>query len=140
MEGVRQGVHWLPKMSEVKYFDVVSCPPKQMLAEIVVAAIGKHHVLDQHPPFKATCDRLLKVPPSKSFLLCILGTLEPSHAVFEKGYIKPLKKLHTKEVVNIQNDGFFDDLPLSNKRGGRLRIGVPVVQTKTKQERKIEEL
>ena len=46
MEGVRQGVHWLPKMSEVKYFDVVSSPSKQMLAEIVVAAIGKLHSID----------------------------------------------------------------------------------------------
>ena len=60
--------------------------------------------------------------------------------MFSKDYIKPLRRTLVKEPIEIQNNGFFDNLPLSKKRGGRLRIGVPVVQTKSKQERKIEEL
>ena len=91
MDGVRQGVHWLPKTSEIRYFDVASTPTKQKLAEIVVQAIDKHHSLVQHPTFKATCDRLHKVPPSTSFLLCILGTIDPKHAIFAKDYRRLLK-------------------------------------------------
>ena len=111
-----------------------------MLAEIVVLTIDKHHPLSQNPTFKATCDRILKMPPSASFLLCLLGTLDPQHSVFGKGYIKPLRRIQIKAAVQVQNDGFFNDLPLSKKRGGRLRIGAPVIQTKSKQERKIDEL
>ena len=73
-------------------------------------------------------------------MLCIIGTLDPYNDVFAKDYIKPLKRTLVKEPIQIQNNGFFDNLLLSKKRGGRLRMGVPVVQTKTKQERKIEEL
>ena len=73
-------------------------------------------------------------------MLCILGTLDPGNAVFSKDYIKPMRRTLVKEPIEIQNNGFFDNLPLSKKRGGRLRIGMPVVQTKSKQERKIEEL
>ena len=73
-------------------------------------------------------------------MLCILGTLDPENAVFSKDYIKPMRRTLVKEPIVIQNNGFFDNLPLSKKRGGRLRIGMPVVQTKSKQERKIEEL
>ena len=60
--------------------------------------------------------------------------------MFRKDYIKPLKRTLVKEPIEIQNNGFFDSLPLSKKRGGRLRIGVPVIQIKSKQERRIEEL
>ena len=73
-------------------------------------------------------------------MLCILGTLDQGNAVFSKDYIKPMRRTLVKEPIVIQNNGFFDNLPLSKKRGGRLRIGMPVVQTKSKQERKIEEL
>ena len=73
-------------------------------------------------------------------MLCILGTLDPGNAVFSKDYIKPMRRTLVKEPIEIQNNGFFDNLPLSKKKGGRLRIGVPVIQTKSKQERKIEEL
>ena len=63
MEGVRQGVYWLPLISEIKYADVASPPPKHILADIVVRTINSHHPLEDHPQFKATCDRMLKVPP-----------------------------------------------------------------------------
>ena len=53
--------------------------------------------------------------------------------MFSKDYIKPMRRTLVKEPIEIQNNGFFDNLPLSKKRGGRLRIGVPVVQTKSKQ-------
>ena len=73
-------------------------------------------------------------------MLCILGTLDPENAVFSKDYIKSMRRTLVKEPIEIQNNGFFDNLPLSKKRGGRLRIGVPMIQTKSKQERKNEEL
>ena len=73
-------------------------------------------------------------------MLCILGTLDPENAVFSKDYIKPMRRTLVKEPIEIQNNGFFDNLLLSKNRGGRLRIRLPVVQKKSKQERKIEEL
>lgn len=111
-----------------------------MIAELVARTIDKHHPLDRNPTFKATCDRILKIPPSVTFLLCLLGTLDPRHSVFSKGYVKLLRRTQIKQNVVIQNDGFFDDLLVSKKQGGRLRIGAPVMQTKSKQERRIEKL
>ena len=50
-------------------------------------------------------------------MLCILGTLDPGNAVFNKDYIKPMKRTLVKEPIEIQNNGFFDNLPLSKKKG-----------------------
>ena len=55
--------------------------------------------------------------PDKQWLLAVLSTLQPGHAVFQKGYRPPSKaKLDAQQEMVPNRNGFFDGLePLSSK-------------------------
>ena len=148
MEGVRQGDYWLPKTSEIRYFDVVDPPTRPDLAAMVVenmqAIINDPNGDEKlRARMAKTCDRMKRVPPNAKFMLCLLGTLNPGHEVFGKDYQRPRKTKKAAEAVVVSNaDGFFDGLPQAkagNKKGPN-RIGRRVETKEEKLQRKVREM
>ena len=74
--------------------------------------------------FRRTSLELARKPPNTEWLLAMLSTMEPGHAIFAKDYVKPRShqnseaagEYDTDMVENV--DGWFDGLPVAKSRKG----------------------
>lgn len=76
MSVFRSKTVWCPKSSDIQYRVCADVPPKKMLAEIVFNQMQSTNVPeDMRQAFQNTASLIMKNPPSTSWLLLVLATL-----------------------------------------------------------------
>ena len=68
--------------------------------------------------FKRTSLEVARKPPNTEWLLAMLSTMEPGHAIFAKDYVKPRttqnSEMGADDADMVENvDGWFDGLPVA---------------------------
>lgn len=67
---------------------------------------------------KRTALLIKQKPPSVSWLIMILSSLDPNHEVFAKDYVRPKEEKQQYSSQMVYNpEGFFDGLPVAKKKG-----------------------
>ena len=71
--------------------------------------------------FKRSALRIRQWPPSTHWMITVMSTLDPAHAIFDKGYVRPREyrphaAQHDDVVAN--PNGFFSGIPIP-KRGSK---------------------
>ena len=73
--------------------------------------------------FRRTSQELLRKPPNTEWLLAMLSTMDPEHAIFAKDYVCPRSNRNSDydgdNADMVENvDGWFDGLPVAKQRRG----------------------
>lgn len=115
--GLRQGLYWIPKDSEIKLGSCVDPPRKELIADELVKVMLRFKSL-QGPVFegqlKATSELIRSKPPNATWMLNVLFTFDENHAFFAKAWLKPKKvKANAAGAPSLlkNDDGFFTGLP-----------------------------
>ena len=91
MKGLQAGKYWLPKSIEIRLMNCADPPNKFDLAKILTEVMSAHP--SQGEPFDTQFQRTLieikAKPPSVSWMLALLSTMDQNHAIFAKNYVKP---------------------------------------------------
>ena len=68
-------------------------PTRKILASVVAEKLRAYRPIGEpmDSGMRRTAKLIIKKPPSVSWLLMVLGTLEPDHCVFSVSYIAPRK-------------------------------------------------
>ena len=114
MEKVRSGTVHCPRHAEIRLLPCAAPPTKEfLLAELNRVAQKKGLDLGISE----------KKQPNRDWMLAVLSTMEPTHKIFRKDYVPPLKvqSVQLSKIVD-NSDGFFDQLPkLTKKRDLKAR-------------------
>lgn len=74
----------------------------------------------------ATVEHIESHPADVAWLVNIIGLVDPSNEIFEKGYKPPKKEKPKTEEQSIQAvTGFFEGLPMKMGSGPKLRLPKP---------------
>ena len=117
---------WLPKTEDIRIRNCVDPPPRGELARLVydrMNAVQPSGDACYDGAFKRTAVELARKPPNTEWLLAMLSTMEPGHAIFAKDYVKPRSQLNSEmgadDADMVENvDGWFDGLPVAKHRKG----------------------
>lgn len=128
---LRDGKFFIPKADDVKVGCCVDPPSKAIVANelhTAMYAVPHEHGANFTVILRATADLIKAKPPNRDWLLTMLHTFKPDHAYFHKAYVKralgaAAAAADADELIN--NDGFFDDLPLyhGNAKAPRINLG-----------------
>ena len=90
--------------------------------------------------FLNTAALIFKSPPSVTWLLLVLSTIEPNHAIFAKDYVKPkvVRQGQAVGVVVPNIDDFFTGLPAMARKKGK--AGISFVSKAQKEAERTERL
>ena len=120
LEKVKDGMIWLPRSNECFMYSCPSQPNKEVLAQYIYDAINTF--LQNADPaavprekkdaIRALAEAVQAQPPDKHWQLLVLNHIDPSHMVFQKGYVKPKGQRKKEDEYQIEDrDGFFEGLP-----------------------------
>ena len=73
----------------------------------------------------------------------VIGHLKPDHAYFKSDYVKPKRMASESDESDDQlnnDDGFFNDLPLSRNKNARRRINFNPKTTLQKEEKQLQRM
>ena len=105
MELVRDRKVWCPQTDEIQFRNCPDPPKFSVLYEIfkeVVSSSGKNMGLDPDD----------KHVPDKNWMLVIIATLNPDHALFQKDYVPPKTEQEMEAIQYVRNeDNFWSGLP-----------------------------
>ena len=95
-------------------------PKKKELAKLLYSVMMSYRSIGEpmDSGMRRTAKYIRKKPPQFSWMLLILSTLEPNHAIFAKDYVNPRKTVAEEQLVD-GYDGFYDSLPLVHGHKGR---------------------
>ena len=112
MDKVRDGEYWLPQVDNVNFKPITSPPQKAIVwAELQRLLTDQELVLGLKRP----------VSLDVKWLLQLVGTLDPLHPWFKKGY-RPSKNTIIKPIKMVANfDGFFTGLEPERTVGNKRR-------------------
>ena len=122
MLDVKDGKAWCLHSSEVVALKACAdCPSRKVLAELVAEAMLRN--MTTMPPRMKTAIRrtaalVLKAPPSKSWLVQVLSSVEPGHGIFDTGYTKPAPQRNgfiAPQATVANPNGFFDGIPVAKR-------------------------
>ena len=147
MDGVREGIFWLPQMDECKLRKIASAPPINDLADICSDEIDAHVTAtdgmseDVKQAMNNTSKRLRKFPADIDWMVGILYTIKPEHPIFSKSYVVP-KKVTAMAMKKPDLDAtFFAGLPLSKmKRKTNCTLGAPRLSKLEREQQRIAKL
>ena len=133
-------VYWLPRTSELQVRNCVSPPSRVVLAEMVSSRMRGQEPQGREPfdsSFKRTALEIVKKPPNKEWLLCMLATMDPGCEIFKKDYVKPkVNRAGVNDPTLVDNDeDWFSGLPIlhrSNKRSQNVRFTNPATEEEAK--------
>ena len=90
MRGVVDQHYWLPKTSEMKVLNCADMPTKYELVDLLGEKMM--NMPSQGEPFdsqfRRTCIKMKEKPPSASWMLVILSSMEPGHDIFKKDWVR----------------------------------------------------
>jgi hypothetical protein len=101
LEGVRDGVTWIPKYTEIQQRPCPDPPSKEKVYSAMNRALRKS---------RKKMDILSIDQLTRPYMLTILSTLEPEHAYFDKSFMPVSTAKASKKFVR-NNDGFYTGLP-----------------------------
>ena len=118
--------YWLPKTEDIRIRNCVDPPSRVELAKMVFDSMsGTQPSGDPcfDGAFRRTASELLRKPPNTEWLLAMLSTMKPNHAIFAKDYVKPRNNRIAESGTDYDNmveniDGWFDGLPVAKQRRG----------------------
>ena len=92
MLGVKDKFYWCLRSNEVTTLKVCADPPRRIELALMVFDVIMH--LNPMPePFdtgiKRTALLIKQKPPSVNWMIMILSSLNPDHAIFAKNYVRP---------------------------------------------------
>ena len=88
MQGIIEGRYWHLRSHEVQYRVCADMPSKKELADILYRVMQEDEK-GNIPAFRATAELVKAKPPSPEWLVLMIGSLKPDHAIFDRGYVKP---------------------------------------------------
>ena len=112
-------------------------PKKKEMAKILYAVMCNYPRLSEPADsgIRRTAKYIRKKPPQVQWMMLILSTLEPNHAIFAKDYVNPKKTVAEEELVD-GYDNFYEGLPLVHGHKGRmLNLMNPQVKKQKKLQR-----
>jgi hypothetical protein len=78
------------------------------------------HLNDEslHLAFRSTAELVRKNPPTITWQILVICTINPSHEIFGKNYQRPrmLKPKGPSGYMVANTNGFFDDLPIARSK------------------------
>ena len=107
------------------------------MAKLLYAVMSNYRRLGEPADsgIRRTAKYIRKKPPQVQWMILILSTLEPNHAIFAKDYVNPKKTIAEEEFVDGYDD-FYEGLPLVHGHKGRmLNLMDPQAQKQKKLQR-----
>lgn len=129
MYDIYRGQAWCPKQHEINSKQLANPPRKDVLVRIFKSVVERaltgmaqtHRHLQK--PMKTTVEHIESHPADVSWLVNIIGLVDPQNEIFEKGYLPPKKEKPKAQEVSIEAvTGFFDGLPIKMGGGPQLRL------------------
>ena len=124
---------WLPNAADIRLRNCVQPPCKIELSKIVATKMIQTGLTDEEPfdsSFRRTADMIVEKPPSAPWLLALLSTMDPTHVIFSKDYVKPKPvKDDQDDVCFVDNpNDFFSGLPVLSRgsKKGHFKFTQPV--------------
>ena len=139
MLGVKDGFYWCLRSQEVVTVKVCADPPaRKDLAQILGDIMLNYRIMGEphDSAFRRTGDLIKKHPPSVHWMLQVMSTIAQEHEIFAKNYVRPRRMPEQVQgpTVQIANpNGFFDDLPMTDRRGRGSRGVISMVDQRTRQ-------
>ena len=124
--GLLEKRYWCPLTQEVSIRNCADMPSKKELATMLYEAMAACTTVDDQiqSQFVRTAELVLKHPPSQSWTLIMISTVQPDHPIFAKAWQKPkfVPMAATGQGFVPSFAGFFDGLPMEQrtKKAGRI--------------------
>ena len=138
MQGIIEGRYWHLRSHEIQYRVCADMPSKKELADILYRVMQEDEK-GNIPAFRATAELVKAKPPSPEWLVLMIGSLKPDHAIFDKGYVKPKVFKAGAASAIVQNfGGFFNGLPNMERKRGAGRVNF--VSKAVREQEKLDKL
>ena len=115
--------NWILHSDHVLAVKQCADPPSiKVLAKLVAMIMKTYPGLEEpmRSGMRRTAKHIKKRPPSPSWLLLVLATLDQNHELFHKSYVAPRKPKAFEQVLIDNTDNFFDGLPTAHSKKKRV--------------------
>ena len=125
MVGILEARTWVPRTGELQLRNCADQPNKKELAQILFdvmvscTSVGE----ESQVGFFKTAELVLKHPPSPSWTITMIATIDPGNVIFSKDYVRPRYPTTSANAVMVPSFGdFFEGLPQMQptKNAGRI--------------------
>ena len=121
MQGVVDGRYWCLRSADITTFRVCAEPPnKKDLGEMLYFLMCSVQPNEESVQlsFRSTAELVRKNPPTISWQILVICTIDPNHEIFGKNYLRPrvisVKRPSVHMVPN--TNGFFNGLPVARSK------------------------
>ena len=109
--GILEKRYWVPMTSELQIRNCADLPNKKELATMLrdqMAEVSHSVEAEMKPAFLNTAEMVLRHPPSQSWTVAMISTINQSHAIFSKDWQKPKMIASSHNITHSLVPAFAD--------------------------------
>ena len=121
MQGIVDGRYWCLRSADITTYRVCAEPPnKKDLGEMLYFLMCSVHPDEESVrlSFRSTAELIRKNPPTITWQILVICTINPHHEIFGKNYLRPriLNPKRPSGHMVPNTNGFFDGLPVAKSK------------------------